>query len=207
MEQLHGLKVKSKLKQKKKLLGVNKRLNPTAFKGYPGLTHTSKEICEYIPNCKIFVEPFAGLGRISKIVKSDNYVLNDLSDYANQYLKKHFKNHVITKMDYLECIKNYDSKNTLFFIDPPWFDEIYDINPLTAFTEPCNDIYRKLKELLPTLKGNWIIAGKVEGILKKWDYHHLEVKSKKNYLFGHKARTYLVSNTPFIRHHQEVLFG
>ena len=65
---LHGIKVDAKLIQKKDRLGVNKRLNPTAFKGYPGLEHTSKELSEYIPNCKIFVEVFAGLGRIARDV-------------------------------------------------------------------------------------------------------------------------------------------
>lgn len=205
MTELHGIKVETKLKQRKIRSGDHKRQNPTAFKGYPGLTHTSKEICEYIPKCNLFVEPFAGLGRISKRVKSDRYVLNDLSDFAVQYLRKHFK-HEITKLDYLECIKLYDSENTFFFIDPPWFDEIYEINPLTAFTIPCKEIYSNLKEILPKIKGDWIIAGSTDSYLSKWDYHHKEVKSKKNYLFGHKARTYLVSNKPFINYQQMRLF-
>lgn len=201
MESLHGIKVTEKLKQKKKLLGEHKQLNPTAFKGYPGLEHTAKQICEYIPKCNIFVEPFAGLGRISKRVKADRYILNDKSDYAINYLRKHFKVE-ITNLDYSECIRLNDSKDTLFFLDPPWFDEIYDINPLTAFTKPCKEIYQELEESLPKIKGDWIIAGKADGVLKKWGYHHKEIQSKKNYLFGYKARTYLVSNKPFINHHQ-----
>lgn len=201
---LHGLKVESKLRQRKLRLGEHKRLNPTSFKGYPGLTHTSKEICEYIPKCVLFVEPFAGLGRISKRVKSERYVLNDLSNFAIEYLKKHFK-HEITQLDYLECIKNCDSEDTFFFIDPPWYDEVYDINPLTSYTIPCKEIYSTLKEILPKIKGNWIIAGAVNSYLLKWDYNHKEIKSKKNYLFGHKARTYLVSNLPFTNYQQTKL--
>lgn len=203
---LHNIRVESKLKQNKKLLGVKKRANPTSFKGYPGLTHTAKEISNFIPNCKLFIEPFAGLGRITKNVKSDKYILNDLSNYALTYLKSNFKNHTITELDYLECIQKYDSKEAFFFIDPPWYDEVYDVNPLTAFTIPCKDIYNKLKEELPKIKGKWIIAGRVDGPLKNWDYYHKEVKSKKNYLFGKKARTYLVSNISFKNYKQSVLF-
>lgn len=39
--------------------------------GYPGLTLTAKRIADYIPYCKLFVEPFAGLGRVSKKVKAE----------------------------------------------------------------------------------------------------------------------------------------
>lgn len=201
MKELHGVKVESKLEARKNKLGVHKRLNPTAFKGYPGLEHTAKQICEFIPKCNIFVEPFAGLGRISKRVKADRYVLNDKSDYAFDFLTKNF-NAEITNLDYSESIKLYDSENTYFFIDPPWYDEVYDVNPLTAFTKPCKEIYEDLESILSKIKGNWMIAGKADGVLAKWNYNHKEIKSRKNYLFGHKARTYLVSNLPFTNHWQ-----
>lgn len=44
MESLHGIKVEAKLKAKKLRIGEHKRINETAFKGYPGLTHTAKQI-------------------------------------------------------------------------------------------------------------------------------------------------------------------
>ena len=199
--ELHGIKVKEKLVQRKPRLGEHKRLNPTAFKGYPGLTHTAREICNYIPKCKTFVEPFAGLGRITKHVKAERVILNDLSDFAFRYLKKHFTAE-ITNLDYSEMFRLYDSPNTFFFIDPPWFDEIYEINPLTVNTKPCKEIYKELQELLPKLKGNWMIAGEQNGPLTKWKYNHKLITSRKNYLFGHKAKTYLVSNLQFINYHQ-----
>lgn len=203
---LHGIKVEEKLQQRKIRLGEHKRQNPTAFKGYPGLTHTAKQITEYIPKCKLFVEPFAGLGRISKRVKADQFVLNDKSEYAFKFLNKHFFNAEVINLDYSECIKLYDTPNTYFFIDPPWYDEVYEINPLTAFTKPCKEIYADLKETLPEIQGDWMIAGATESYLSKWGFYHKEIKSTKNYLFGHKARTYLVSNQPFINHHQKRLF-
>ena len=206
IDYLHGIKVNEKVKTKKKLLGEHKIRNPNVFKGYAGLTHTAKEICEFIPRCNIFVEPFAGLGRISKNVKSDKFVLNDLSDFAVEYLKKHFFHHTITQVDYMDCIKEHDSPYTLFFLDPPWLDIVYDVNPLSVLTEPAKETYEKLEKLLPTIQGNWIIAGKADGVLSKWGFYHKEIRSKKNYLFGFKARTYLVSNVEFVRHNQEVLF-
>lgn len=177
------------------------------FRGYPGLTNTSKQICDYIPRCKIFVEPFAGLGRISKRVKADKYVLNDLSDYAINFLKNNFKNAQITQHDYANCIKDNDSEDTMFFIDPPWIDNVYEKNRLTAYTKPNREIYDDLEETLPKIKGDWIIAGKADGVLKNWRYHHLEIKSRQKAIFGFKARTYLVSNKPFVNHHQYKLFG
>ena len=207
---LHGIKVEQKLKAHKNLLGEHKRVNSANFKGYAGLTHTAKEICEFIPKCKIFVEPFAGLGRISKHVLSEKYILNDLSDYAIRYLTKHFTHHEITQEDYLKCIMSNNSKDAFIFQDPPWFDNIYEDNPLTAYTKPNKEIYNELEILLPTLKADWMIAGRTEGILSKWDkvnFYHKEIKSKKNYLFGHKARTYLVSNKPFTNYHQQSLFS
>lgn len=205
MMELHGIKVDEKLKQKKLRVGQHIRQNPTAFKGYPGLQHTKREICEYIPKCKIFVEPFAGLGRISKLVKSDKKILNDLSDYAIKYLHKHFKNDIITQEDFTECIKKWDSKDSFFFLDPVWYDEVYDINPLTANPKPAKQVYEELLDILPKIQGNWIIAGSEDGFLKKWPFNHIVVKSKKNYLFGHKAKTHLVSNLPFTFHHQSTL--
>ena len=202
MTDLHGIKVTEKLEARKSRLGIHKRVNPTSFKGYPGLEHTAKQICEYIPKCKIFIEPFAGLGRISKHVTAEKFILNDLSDYALKFLKQKFKNATITNLDYSECIKQYDSKNAYLFKDPPWYDEVYDVNPLTVFTKPCKEIYEDLESTVKKLEGDWMIAGRIDGPLKDWSYYHKEVKSKKNYLFGHKARTYLVSNLPFKNHWQ-----
>ena len=59
MKKLHGIKVKEKLETVKGAKEHHKRQNPTAFKGYPGLTHTAKQICEYITKCKIYSESIA----------------------------------------------------------------------------------------------------------------------------------------------------
>ena len=47
--------------------------------GYAGLKHTANKIAEFIPPCKLYVEPFCGLASVSKYVKADKIILNDIS--------------------------------------------------------------------------------------------------------------------------------
>ena len=59
--------------------------------GYSGLTSVRHLIIPYFPkNIKRFIEPFAGLGRITELVKADEYFLNDMSEYAFGVLKNKF---------------------------------------------------------------------------------------------------------------------
>lgn len=204
---IHGVIVSEKLTaiRYKNKPGRHKKLNPVPFVGYPGLVHTAKEICEYIPKCKRFVEPFAGLGRISKNVISEEKILNDLSDYAFEHNKRKFKNVIITKDDFLECVKKYDSHDTIFFFDPPWSNEIYEINPLTVNTMSVKEYYKKIEEILPSLKADWFIVSDENGPAKNITGFHKLIKSKKPYLFGKYAKTHLVSNKPLKLQRQTTL--
>lgn len=94
--------------------------------GYPGLALTCKKIAEYIPQCNIFVEPFAGLGRISPLVKANTKVLNDKNPNCYNYNKAKFSNYIVTSEDFLDCIKRYDGPENILFIDPPWRYAIYE---------------------------------------------------------------------------------
>ena len=103
----------------KSLLGLPNR--------YPGLTYTARQISLFFPKCKTYVECFAGLARTSKYVTNcEIMVLNDKSEYSNNYCKKKFPNAIIENMDFLETIKKYDSKDTFFLIDPVWRSDFYD---------------------------------------------------------------------------------
>ena len=56
--------------------------------GYGGLTYTKDLIIKLFPQkIERFVEPFGGLGRITELVKADEYFINDKSDYAYNFLK------------------------------------------------------------------------------------------------------------------------
>lgn len=131
--------------------------------GYPGLTHTAKGIAEFIGDCDIFCEPFAGLGRVSKHINAKKYILNDMSDYAIRYLNENFKNALVTQKDFIECILTHDSLETTFLIDPPWARKDYADNPNTFCDRGVGEYYSKLAEIAPLLKGKWFVAGRASG--------------------------------------------
>ena len=173
-----------------------------AFGGYAGLKHTAEIIAEYIPNSIIYVEPFAGLGRLMGLIKADKIILNDLSEYANNHNKKY--NAVITDLDFIECINQNDSKDTFFLIDPPYSNNVYKLNEKCFIDRDYRDYYRQLADLLPKIKGNWILCIDernyhrfVKSLFPKYD--SLNIKSKKNSLFGLKANIRLISNKPLIK--------
>ena len=102
----------------KTLLGLPNR--------YPGLTYTARQISLFFPKCKTYVECFSGLARTAKYANCKTMVLNDKSEYSNNYCKKKFPNAIVENMDFIETIKKYDSKDTFFLIDPVWRSDFYD---------------------------------------------------------------------------------
>ena len=102
----------------KTLLGLPNR--------YPGLTYTARQISLFFPKCKTYVECFAGLARTAKYSRSKVMILNDKSEYSNNYCKKKFPNAIVENMDFIETIKKYDTKDTFFLIDPIWRSDFYD---------------------------------------------------------------------------------
>ena len=175
------------------------------LRGYAGLTNTAKQIAEYIPKCKLYVEPFAGLGRVAKNIKSDKMVLNDISPYAINYLEKHFDAEV-TNEDFEVCIRRWDSIDTFFLIDPPWSKSTYEkdfednvdrkgekyvmVSNLTP-----TQYYQKLLEILPTMKGNWILCSNHSRKIKHPFHEKIVISPKK--LMGFNIKTKLISNLPF----------
>ena len=147
---------------------TNKR-SKLMISGYGGLTYTKDLIMPYFPKKIIrFVEPFAGLGRISEMVNAEELYLNDLSDYAVNTLKNKFSqttfnnqkiNYKIEQMDFRDFIKKYDSEDSFIFCDPPWRKNIYANHEKPAFTEKrIIDYYEALLEILPQCKGDWMIT-------------------------------------------------
>ena len=177
------------------------------FGGYAGLKHTAKQICEYIPKCKLYVEPFAGLGRTAQYVESDRFVLNDKSEYAFEFLTKNF-NAEITNLDFDKCMRLYDSKDTFFLFDPPWRFTCYDSHSQAFCDRTPIEYYSKVLKFVKECKGDFIICSAVdEHEIKKIlsqrakfrGYHSKIVESEKKVIFGKKARTLIVSNKPFVK--------
>tara|TARA_R110000772_G_scaffold5341_3_gene19169 strand:+ start:2607 stop:3104 length:498 start_codon:yes stop_codon:yes gene_type:complete len=101
---------------------------------------------------KIYVEPFAGSFAIAnrlekrpiKLIYNDIKVYNGIEDLDTDS---------ITHLDYKECIENWDSIDTVFYLDPPYFrkEDWYDgINNDEKFHE-------ELKETLMNVKGKWFM--------------------------------------------------
>jgi hypothetical protein len=128
--------------------------------GYGGLENMKHMVVKHFPeNIERFVEPFGGLGRITDLVKADEYFINDKSDYAYNFLKNKFPNYVVENLDYVDFIKKYATENSFIFCDPPWRKNIYKNHERPAFTEKnIITYYEKLLSLLPTLNCKWMIA-------------------------------------------------
>jgi len=195
--------------KRKQLMGKIENWTNTGkghVRGYPGLVHTALMISEYIPKCKIYVEPFAGLGRTAKHTQAEQMILNDKSEYAFNFLIKNF-NAKVTNLDFEELFKLYDDPKTIFLIDPPWSK--------TEYKEGCRDraycdktpkeYYDKIFEWLPNLKGHWFLCGKKDNSrLKDERWFHQLFKSKKK-IMGGNISTLVMSNKPFVRYHQHNL--
>ena len=177
--------------------------------GYSGLKHTAKQIAEYLPNSKIYVEPFAGLGRVGKYSKSKIKIFNDMSDYAIHELRKIFPSSIIIQMDFEECIRLHDSLDTFFLIDPPWRKPIYD-NDKSFIDRTPKEYYEKIMDILPTLKGDWFLCSSLaerglNKILSKSGYPMIDIKGTWM-ICGKPVTLKMISNKPFIRsiEHQQI---
>ena len=176
------------------------------LRGYPGLAATARMISEFIPYCTWYVEPLAGKARVARFVKAEHIILNDKSNYAYNYCKKKFPNATVTNIDYLECIKAWDSKDTWQLIDPVWLRKLYTKN-FDDNTDRQGDViapfcdrlpgqyYKEVFALVPSLKSNWIVCMNHNRKIKH-NYHEITIHSRQE-IMGEKIKVKLVSNLPF----------
>jgi len=172
--------------------------------GYPRLKFTAERISKYILNSKRYVEPFAGYGEVAKLIQRDEMVLNDMSKFAIDELTKSFPNSIITSEDFITCMTKWDSKDTFFLIDPPWYNDIYSKNDKPFMDRTALQYYVDIFEFLKTIKGNWILcADKWEHDVKRIctlsKYDNLILKTEHRLLHG-KIGVLLTSNMPFSIH-------
>lgn len=107
----------------------------------------------YLPKDIItYVEPFAGSFAVSQRLKNrpETLVYNDINVYEG--IEELDTDH-IEHLDYKECIKKWDSVDTVFYLDPPYLrkeDWYGGVN---------NDInfHKELKETLLNIKGKWFM--------------------------------------------------
>jgi DNA adenine methylase len=117
--------------------------------------------------------------------------LKDIKDY-----KKRIKNTIIKNTDYKEIVKKYDSKETLFYLDPPYENsdksKIYKNNVLD---------YEELAFILKQIKGKFLLSinGSINiiKIFKDFKIRTLQLKTiaHKGHILGGKPRVeLLISN-------------
>jgi len=187
---------------------MTQHCNGKLLDGYAGLKHTAKQIAEFIPKCKLYIEPFCGQASVSKYVKADKMILNDMSEFIwKKFGLQSRLDKVIeyTQEDFEICIKKHDSSHTFFLIDPIWRTEHYTNHTQAFMDRKPNEYYKKISELIQEMKGDWIVCGVAnlstqsheQRLLYANPNFHKKIVVGKGTFFGKHARTLLVSNREF----------
>ena len=193
---------KPKIKAKKQRPGSKCVWGEQLLGGYPGQKNTAAVIAEYIPKCKYYVEPFAGIGSIGDFIKPELLkVYNDLSLEARRILKKknQFNKYVhISNLDFKACLKEWDNVETFFLIDPPWNEAIYKNNRNTVSNSSVLKYYQTILYEVLYLKANWILCagqfGVAANLINKSNWQKKIVYGKRNSIFGYTPKVLLCSN-------------
>lgn len=157
--------------------------------GYPGITGISRRLAHIIPDCDYYVEPFAGtvkvcqeLFRIKKVSGyPKQFILNDKSKFIVKWLRKEFDydDVKITSTDFKHCIKKYDSKDTVFAIDAPWFKKSYDQGFSYFDRESVTQYDKEILDICHTIKGKFFITTRIENNrMKKSGFKNLLIQSE-----------------------------
>lgn len=110
------------------------------------------ELINFIPkDIKIYVEPFGGSFSVAGFIdKPYLSVYNDINIYDLKIVADK-----IHHLDYKEIFKLYDSEDTVFFLDPPYFKLEYLYDGCEDYTK---DFHIELKNEIDKLKGTVIIT-------------------------------------------------
>jgi len=141
------------------------------WSGYAGLAGTAKKLAALIPtDCRYYVETFAGTAKVyqelskRKDFQPQEYILNDKSRFIVDWLLQNFAtgNTKISMQDFTECINTWDSENTVFLIDPPWFRGSYD-QTFSCFDRPSVKTYdTEIVNICKKIQGKFIITSRKE---------------------------------------------
>lgn len=157
--------------------------------GYAGITGISRRLARLIPDCDVFCEPLAGTAKVCQELfgpkKISGYpkqfILNDKSKFVTKWLRKEFNygDVEITCTDFKYCIKKYDSKNTVFVIDQPWFKSFYDQGFSYFDRESVKAYDEEILELCKSIKGKFFITTRRENNrMKKSGFKNIFIQSE-----------------------------
>ena len=165
----------------------------------------AEQISQYFPDNPVHVEAFAGLGRTIPYTKASTVILNDLSDFAINYLKMNYPNMTVTQEDFSECMKRYREREDVFlFLDPPWRKNIYKNNEAPVFTmKNVTQYYQHIFYWLNSekTKCKWMLCSdrdrhEISTFISDVGYYTKELEHPKVKLYGRPIAVKLVTNYP-----------
>ena len=103
--------------------------------------------------------------------------LFEILKYKLSHYSEYFKRIKVSNIDYKEVLKQHDSEDTFFYIDPPYvgFENYYLHNTFKG------NSHIELSEELKNLKGKWLLSYYKFDKLEEW-YSNYKVVSKRHNL-------------------------
>jgi len=195
MKKWRGIDTTQKAKNELRAVTITNRLGQKSMSlpriddekrwaGYPGLAGTAKSIAAMIPYSTTYVEPFAGSAKVyQEFIKRgdwnfDRVILNDTSDFVNEWLNREFPEATTPAMDFAKCIKKYDSPYTTFIIDGPWIKSYYNQGFSSFNRESVKEYDQEIIKLCENIQGYFIITSRKENLIfKKSRFKNRLIKS------------------------------
>lgn len=149
--------------------------------------HKKKKLFEsfieqFIPeNIEIYCEPFGGGFSVHSYLqnKPKLSIYNDINNYDIN-----INADIILHKDYKEIFKEYDSENTVWYLDPPYYKKEFLYDNCENYTE---DFHRELKNEIDKLKGKVILSYEdktfIRNLYKNYDIHYY---SGDNHIFKYE---------------------
>ena len=101
-------------------------------------------------------------------------------------IQERLKGVTILNKDYSAVIKKYDSKDTLFYLDPPYYE-----SDVTGYTHKEIDV-EQLKDLLMNIKGKFILSYNDHPYIRKL-FSPFKIETiKVSYALAHKPSSELI---------------
>ena len=131
-------------------------------------------------------------GWMGKTVTTVNAIQREINPfnklkYIDEY-KERMSNTTVESMDYERLIKKYDSKDTFFFLDPP-----YEMSDGLGYAKGSESFdFERLARVLHSIKGKWLMtindSPRIRGLFK--DFHIAGITIR-----GHKANRHVTNKS------------